>query len=153
MYQGRWLINLFTKYWIFLSCGMLLLVSIQNTVVIYRIIYMAFYLFFILSFQVCLILLQLTENINYHCLDFIWILEKNSSYISFGNYYLFNDSFNWIIYLSSRERFRFYLIDFKLFNLLVWKSQYIFVNKTKQRIVSGFLVVRLNNLMFNAVCF
>jgi hypothetical protein len=31
---------------------MLLLVSIQNTVVIYRIIYMAFYLFFILSFQV-----------------------------------------------------------------------------------------------------
>ncbi|CAF3267963.1 unnamed protein product [Rotaria sp. Silwood2] len=49
---GRWLINLLTKYWIFVSCGMLLLVSIQNTVVIYRIIYMAFYLFFILSFQI-----------------------------------------------------------------------------------------------------
>ncbi|CAF1290556.1 unnamed protein product, partial [Rotaria sordida] len=49
---GRWLINLLTKYWIFVSCGMLLLVSIQNTVVIYRIIYMVFYLFFILSFQI-----------------------------------------------------------------------------------------------------
>ncbi|CAM4812248.1 unnamed protein product [Rotaria magnacalcarata] len=49
---GRWLINLLTKYWIFVSCGMLLLVSIQTTVVLYRIIYMAFYLFFILSFQI-----------------------------------------------------------------------------------------------------
>ncbi|CAF1201689.1 unnamed protein product [Rotaria sp. Silwood1] len=49
---GRWLIDLLTKYWIFVSCGMLLLVSIQNTVVIYRIIYMVFYLFFILSFQI-----------------------------------------------------------------------------------------------------
>ncbi|CAF1213486.1 unnamed protein product [Rotaria magnacalcarata] len=49
---GQWLINILTKYWIFVSCGMLLLVSIQNTVVIYRIIYMAFYLFFILSFQI-----------------------------------------------------------------------------------------------------
>ncbi|CAF0821922.1 unnamed protein product [Adineta steineri] len=49
---GRWLINFLTKYWIFVSCGMLLLVSIQNTVVIYRIIYMAFYLFFILAFQI-----------------------------------------------------------------------------------------------------
>ncbi|CAF4296585.1 unnamed protein product [Rotaria socialis] len=49
---GQWLINILTKYWIFFSCGMLLLVSIQNTVVIYRIIYMAFYLFFILSFQI-----------------------------------------------------------------------------------------------------
>ncbi|CAF1085642.1 unnamed protein product [Adineta ricciae] len=48
---GRWIVNILTKYWIFVSCGMLLLVSIQNTVVIYRIIYMAFYLFFILSFQ------------------------------------------------------------------------------------------------------
>ena len=44
--------NFLTKYWIFVSCGTLLLVSIQNNVVIYRIIYMAFYLFFILSFQV-----------------------------------------------------------------------------------------------------
>ncbi|CAF4322153.1 unnamed protein product [Rotaria sp. Silwood2] len=49
---GQWLINLLIKYWIFVSCGMLLLVSIQNTVVIYRIIYMVFYLLFILSFQV-----------------------------------------------------------------------------------------------------
>ncbi|CAF1290006.1 unnamed protein product [Adineta steineri] len=49
---GQWLINFLTKYWIFVSCGMLLLVSIQNTVVIYRIIYMAFYLFFILSYQI-----------------------------------------------------------------------------------------------------
>jgi hypothetical protein len=51
-FVGRWIVNLLTKYWIFVTCGMLLLVSIQNTVVIYRIIYMAFYLFFILSFQV-----------------------------------------------------------------------------------------------------
>ncbi|CAF1485235.1 unnamed protein product [Rotaria sordida] len=49
---GQWLINLLIKYWIFVSCGMLLLVSIQNTVVIYRIIYMVFYLLFILSFQI-----------------------------------------------------------------------------------------------------
>ncbi|CAF0897645.1 unnamed protein product [Adineta ricciae] len=49
---GRWLIDFLTKYWIFVSCGMLLLVSIQNTVVIYRIIYMAFYLFFIFTFQI-----------------------------------------------------------------------------------------------------
>ncbi|CAF3869829.1 unnamed protein product [Rotaria sp. Silwood1] len=49
---GQWLINLLTKYWICVSCGMLLLVSIQNTVVIYRIIYMVFYLFFIISFQI-----------------------------------------------------------------------------------------------------
>ncbi|CAF2706676.1 unnamed protein product [Rotaria sp. Silwood2] len=48
---GRWFISFLTKYWIFVSCGMILLVSIRGTVVIYRIIYMIFYLFFILSFQ------------------------------------------------------------------------------------------------------
>ncbi|CAF2332716.1 unnamed protein product [Rotaria sp. Silwood2] len=49
---GRWFISFLTKYWIFVSCGMILLVSIRGTVVIYRIIYMIFYLFFILSFQI-----------------------------------------------------------------------------------------------------
>ncbi|CAF1149255.1 unnamed protein product, partial [Didymodactylos carnosus] len=49
---GRWIVNIMTKYWIFISCGMLLLMSIQQTVVAYRIIYMMFYLFFILSFQI-----------------------------------------------------------------------------------------------------
>lgn len=51
-FVGRWFGDLLTKYWIFVSCGTLLFVSIQNTVVIYRIVYMVFYLFFILSFQV-----------------------------------------------------------------------------------------------------
>ncbi|CAF3646268.1 unnamed protein product [Rotaria sordida] len=49
---GQWFINFLTKYWIFVSCGMILIVSIRGTVVIYRIIYMVFYLFFILSFQI-----------------------------------------------------------------------------------------------------
>ncbi|CAF4702929.1 unnamed protein product [Rotaria sp. Silwood1] len=49
---GRWFINFLTKYWIFVSCGMILLVSIRGSVVIYQIIYMVFYLFFILSFQI-----------------------------------------------------------------------------------------------------
>ncbi len=61
-FVGEWISNLLTKYWIFLSCGMLLLFSIQNNVVIYRIIYMAFYLFFILSFQVGKVLFKKKNN-------------------------------------------------------------------------------------------
>ena len=90
---GKWITNFLTKYWIFVSCGMLLLVSIQGTVVVYRIIYMAFYLFFILSFQVI-------NNFSNHILsvifqlsilsDLLWILATNSSYIPSCNYYLLN---------------------------------------------------------------
>jgi hypothetical protein len=41
------------------------------------------------------------SRLNFLFEDFIWILAKNSSYISFDNYYLFNDYYNWIVHLSS----------------------------------------------------
>ncbi len=65
---------------------------------------MAFYLFFILSFQVKqkkqkleLIVLVFFE------IDIIRILEENSGNISFDYYYLFNVDFNWNLYLPSRR--------------------------------------------------
>ena len=98
---GRWLVNFLTKYWIFVSCGMLLLVSIQNTVVMYRIIYMVFYLFFILSFQVRI---AWTDHLSIprSSLDLLWILEKNRGYISSDYHYLFDDHSHRYLHLSGQ---------------------------------------------------
>ena len=49
---GRWIYGLCIKYWIFVSTGMLLLMSCQNEVVAYRIVYMVLFLYFITVFQV-----------------------------------------------------------------------------------------------------
>ena len=87
---GRWFVNLLTKYWIFISCGALLFVSIQNNVVIYRIIYMAFYLFFILSFQVY-------QKKRHHFLIFLVVFEK----ISFGFWRKTAATFHLIIIIYS----------------------------------------------------
>lgn len=46
-----WLYLCLVKYWIFLSSGMLLLMSCQNPVVAYRIGYMFLFLYFITTFQ------------------------------------------------------------------------------------------------------
>lgn len=43
--------SMLVKYWIFLSSGMLLLMSCQNQVVAYRIVYMILFLYFITAFQ------------------------------------------------------------------------------------------------------
>ena len=48
----NWVYLCFIKYWIFLSSGMLLLMSCQNDVVAYRIGYMILFLYFITTFQV-----------------------------------------------------------------------------------------------------
>lgn len=49
---GAWLYKILIKYWIFISTGMLLLMSCQNEVVAYRIVYMILFLYFISTFQV-----------------------------------------------------------------------------------------------------
>lgn len=48
---GIWIYGLCIKYWIFVSTGMLLLMSCQNEVVAYRIVYMVLFLYFITVFQ------------------------------------------------------------------------------------------------------
>jgi piezo-type mechanosensitive ion channel component 1/2 len=48
----NWIYSCLVKYWIYLSSGMLLLMSCQNQVVAYRIGYMILFLAFITSFQV-----------------------------------------------------------------------------------------------------
>ncbi|KAL8575931.1 hypothetical protein ACOMHN_027329 [Nucella lapillus] len=48
---GRYLMEVLSKYWIFVCAGMLLLIAVQE-VVIYRIIYMVLFLLFVLCFQV-----------------------------------------------------------------------------------------------------
>jgi hypothetical protein len=63
---------------------------------------MAFYLFFILSFQVRGVFLE-EQNVEIFYLDVIWFLAKNSGNIPFNNYHLFNGDSNRNIYLSSKE--------------------------------------------------
>lgn len=53
LFVGTFIWSMLSKYWIFVCAGMLLLISIQG-VVIYRIIYLVFFLYFILTFQVCI---------------------------------------------------------------------------------------------------
>lgn len=48
---ATWLHSFLIKYWIFLSSGTLLLMSSQNDVVAYRIVYMALFLYLITTFQ------------------------------------------------------------------------------------------------------
>ncbi|XP_076448756.1 piezo-type mechanosensitive ion channel component 1-like [Babylonia areolata] len=48
---GRFLMEVLSKYWIFVCAGMLLLMAVQE-VVIYRIIYMILFLLFVICFQV-----------------------------------------------------------------------------------------------------
>jgi hypothetical protein len=48
----HWIYGFLVKYWIFLSSGMLLLMSCQNSVVAYRIVYMVLLIYFITTFQV-----------------------------------------------------------------------------------------------------
>ena len=102
--EGRWLRSFLTKYWIFVSCGMLLLVSIQNTVVLYRIIYMVFYLFFVLSFQVSdrHRTRQRDREERDVRLDLLWLLEKDGLDLSFDDHHLLDGHSDQHLYLSSR---------------------------------------------------
>ena len=84
---------------------MLLLVSIQNTVVMYRIIYMVFYLFFILSFQVRATRIDQGHHASFRrsFVDLLWILEENRGYISFDHHHLFDDHSHWHLHLSGQS--------------------------------------------------
>lgn len=47
-----WLLYQITKYWIFVCAAMFLLMSMQNSVVLYRIVYMLLFLIFVIMFQI-----------------------------------------------------------------------------------------------------
>ncbi|CAH1268772.1 PIEZO2 [Branchiostoma lanceolatum] len=49
--MGNYAVQVFSKYWIFVCAGMFLLVSLSGKVVMYRILYMALFLFFIICYQ------------------------------------------------------------------------------------------------------
>lgn len=95
IYVGRWMWHKLCKYWILACAALFLLIALQEAV-IFRIIYMALFLCFVITFQVG----QTSDIIvKYLWLCSVIMMKTWELIVTNAKVYLFSFSFNYLLYL------------------------------------------------------